>query len=92
MIEMKYAVYPGSENLDLGSKRVAVLCSSEAQAKHMISFWGSAAYCEPIMPIEVADTPRRQFDPTALGWNHLQDGLDGKCCICETAPCSCVGL
>lgn len=46
--EPKYAVYPGSEKIDLGDKRIACLCSSQKQAEHMAEFWAPYGYWEEL--------------------------------------------
>ena len=48
LCDFKYAVYAGSERLDLGPERVSVLCESEEQAKHMAKFWAPYGYYEPL--------------------------------------------
>ena len=47
-----FAVYPGSERIDLGPKRVAVICTSEDQAKHMVKFWAPYGYYELLLQEE----------------------------------------
>ena len=44
-----FHVYPGSEKMDLGPKgEPQVLCQSENQAKHMVTFWEYAGYYEEV--------------------------------------------
>lgn len=47
---LDFAVYSGSEKLDLGPKRVSCLCRSEEQARHMAAFWGPHGYYERLVP------------------------------------------
>ncbi len=44
----KFAVFSGSERLDLGPKHASVICESEAQARHMITLWPGTGYYEPM--------------------------------------------
>lgn len=50
-IELKYAVFSGSEKLDYGTKRPEALVSSREQAAYMAKFWGEFGYYEPIEPL-----------------------------------------
>jgi hypothetical protein len=51
---IRYAIYPGSERLDLGNGREPVaFCQTENQAKHMASFWGTFGYYKQLtLPLE----------------------------------------
>ena len=54
---MRFAVYPGSEKLDLGPKLPACFCGSEEQARHMANFWGEFGYYERIQDQAMAGVP-----------------------------------
>lgn len=45
--DLVYAVYSGSEKLDLGPKRITALCSSQKQAEVLIAgMWPGYGYWE----------------------------------------------
>jgi hypothetical protein len=80
VMTLSHAVYPGSEKLDLGRKRPAVLCESLAQANHMKTFWGEHGYVELLQtPIEIS--PEQLQSPTRFCEHGVPEGK--PCCGCE---------
>lgn len=52
-----YAVFPGSEKLDIGSKRAAAYCQFRSHAELLVStFWPGYGYIEPEKPCTHAGT------------------------------------
>lgn len=47
--KMRFAVYSGSEKLDLGEPRISCFCSSKDQAEHMAGFWNGFGYWKEII-------------------------------------------
>jgi hypothetical protein len=88
---MKFAVYSGSEKLDIGDKRISCLCESEAQANHMAAFWAPYGYYEPLEAAEtrevnlgVIEFHSEQVNPGLIKrFYAVRDDLTAAACIVD---------